>query len=391
MGYLITTGLWALGVGLALRPAPRSWPWGIGAWALSAIPNESPFLACYWVTGVTLLAAIGGDLEGATGTVGLGFALVPFVGAWALVRRSLQARGSIERGLDESLGLGWRQGMSAAWDRRRVPWVRAACAPLPILHPGVARIPDVSYGDAGRRNRLDLYRRRRGGSTGPVLVHFHGGGFTAAPGRKSFYARRLLFRLARSGWVCISANYRLRPDASFPENLIDVKRVVAWARANVAYHGGDPERIVLCGSSFGANLASIAGFTANDPTFQPGFERDDTSVAAVIGLYGYYGPTDRLRQPLPSSPFDYVDRGSPPMLLFHGSQDTFTSPRRAKALAALARERSSDPVAFVELPGAQHSFDLLTSIRFEAVIDGIESFVDTVTGQRAAARPPRPG
>ena len=69
-------------------------------------------------------------------------------------------------------------------------------APLPLFHPGVRRFRNLSYGDAGRRNRLDLYRRRRGGSGGPVLIHLHGGGFSLAPGRKSFYARRLLFRLA---------------------------------------------------------------------------------------------------------------------------------------------------------------------------------------------------
>ncbi len=101
-------------------------------------------------------------------------------------------------------------------DRTNPPWGRILFAPLPLFHPGVTRISNLSYGDAGRRNRLDLYRRRRGGSGGPVLIHLHGGGFSFAPGRKSFYARRLLFRLARQGWVCISATYRLQPAATSP-------------------------------------------------------------------------------------------------------------------------------------------------------------------------------
>lgn len=117
-----------------------------------------------------------------------------------------------------------------------------------------------------------------------MLIHLHGGGFRLAPGRRSFYARRLLFRLARQGWVCISATYRL----GFPEELIDVKKVIAWTRAHAREHRGDPDRIVLAGSSFGAQLATLAGFTINDPAFQPGFEEADTSVAAVVGLYGYY-------------------------------------------------------------------------------------------------------
>lgn len=68
--------------------------------------------------------------------------------------------------------------------------------------------------------------------------------------------------------------------------------MIAWAHAHASEHGGDPGRIVLVGSTFGARLATLAGFTAGDPTFQPGFEQSDTSVAAVVGLYGYCGGID---------------------------------------------------------------------------------------------------
>jgi acetyl esterase/lipase len=68
-----------------------------------------------------------------------------------------------------------------------------------------------------------------------------------------------------------------------------------------------------------------------------------------------------------------------PLLIFHGDHDTFTSAKRARALAERARNASANPVVYVELPGAQHSFDLLTSIRFEAVIDGIEAFAASLT------------
>jgi acetyl esterase/lipase len=130
-------------------------------------------------------------------------------------------------------------------------------------------------------------------------------------------------------------------------------------------------------SSYGARLATLAGFTANDPAFQPGFEQADTSVAAVVGLYGYYGGI-ASRQSLPSSPFDYAQRGSAPLLIIHGDQDTLTPANTARALADQARSASVNPVVYAELPGAQHSFDLLTSIRFEAVTDGIEAFAAAI-------------
>jgi hypothetical protein len=33
-----------------------------------------------------------------------------------------------------------------------------------------------------------------------------------------------------------------------------------------------------------------------------------------------------------------------------------------------------NPVVYAELPGAQHGFDLIHSIRFETVVDGIKAF-----------------
>ena len=60
-------------------------------------------------------------------------------------------------------------------------------------------------------------------------------------------------------------------------------------------------------------------------------------------------------------------------------------------LAERARNASANPVVYVELPGAQHSFDLFTSIRFEAVIDGIEAFAASIDGAWTSAEPETKG
>jgi acetyl esterase/lipase len=370
IGYLLAVGVTAFGNALALRPLGRSGWRGTVSWFLSVVPNESPFIALYWVLGATLLAAAQGDLGSPVAWVGLALAALSFVGAPILVVRSLRARAAVE------LALGQPAPSSG------LPWLRILLAPLPLLRRDVRRIRNVSYGDAGKQNALDVYRGRSGAASGPVLIHFHGGHFRG--GRKSFEARPLFHRLASKGWVCISANYRLQPAATFPDYLIDVKKVIAWAREHADVHGGDPAHLFLAGSSAGAHLAITAALTENEPAFQPGFEDADTSVAAAIGLYGYYGPVDRKRQPLPSSPADYAHSDAPPLLIAHGDQDTFPGvpPEHARDFVGRLR-RSGVEVTYVELPGAQHSFDLVHSIRFELLLDGIEAFAARVRSRAA--------
>ena len=62
------------------------------------------------------------------------------------------------------------------------------------------------------------------------------------------------------------------------------------------------------------------------------------------------------------------------MFIVHGDHDTYTPVDSALALVDGLQTTSSRPVVYAELPGAQHSFDLFHSIRFEAVVDAIEAF-----------------
>ena len=56
VGFLITAGLVTLGMAVSLWPPARSGPFGLVTWLISAIPNESPFLAFYWMGISTWLA-----------------------------------------------------------------------------------------------------------------------------------------------------------------------------------------------------------------------------------------------------------------------------------------------------------------------------------------------
>jgi acetyl esterase/lipase len=298
--------------------------------------------------------------------IGVGLAGLAIAGLVVLRRRARQTGPVVERALDEGLGPGWRDRVDpelAARLRRRPSLSRVLLAPF-FRGQGVERIANIRYGPAGRGNLLDLYRGRSHRSGRPTVIYLHGGAFRF--GSKRFGARHLLHRLAGAGWLCVSANYRLTSAAESPDPVIDVKRVIAWVREHGREYGADPAATFLAGSSAGAHLASLAALTPNDPTFQPGFEDVDTSVAGAITLYGYYGSV--------GSGEPSVNSKAPPFLIVHGDQDTLVIVEDARIFVDRLRATSLNPVVYAELPGAQHGFDLFRSRRLETVVDAIEVF-----------------
>ena len=192
---------------------------------LGFLVNELPFVLFYCLLASTLLALGQRDLDSPVGWVAFGVAVVTTLGLALVAWRGLQAGPALDRALSEGLGSGWRKAVDpglAARLRRRLPLGRILFAPFVMRRRDVIRVADISYGDAGRRNLLDVYHQRRRPSGGPVLVYVHGGSFRS--GRKNREARPLLYRLASQGWVCISANYRLSPAATFPDHLIGIRR-----------------------------------------------------------------------------------------------------------------------------------------------------------------------
>ena len=374
VGYLWSVAFVALGTFLALRPLRHPWPLAKLSFFFGIVVNELPFIAFYWLLASTLLALAQGDLTSAGGLAALGVAALTTTGLAAVAWRGLQAGPAIEFAMCRELGTGRRQASDPREHLRLLggrSLARVLLAPFPLWRRDVERIANVSYGDASRANRLDLYRHRSHPAGAPLLIHFHGRHFRM--GAKSREARAIFYRLAGQGWVCASANYRLREAGRFPNSLIDAKKAIAWARRHAPDYDADPTVLFVAGSSAGAHLASMAALTPNDPAFQAGFEQEDTSVSAAVCLYGYYGNRD-FTGSLPSSPLAYARVDAPPFFVAHGTNDISVPVEAAARFARELRSTSSSPVIYAQLPGAGHTFDLFRSLRLERVIDGIEAF-----------------
>ncbi|MEO6092594.1 MAG: alpha/beta hydrolase [Novosphingobium sp.] len=304
----------------------------------------------------------------------------------------------------------------------RVP-LHAGLTPFLTGTGGVRRIKDLAYGDAGKRNLLDVVVSHDPPSApAPVLIHVHGGGW--ATGDKDQQGKPLLHHMAGRGWVCFDATYRLGPADRGPAWIIDVLRLIAWVREHAAEYGGDPGRIAITGGSAGAHLAALAALAHDDPAFKPGFEGADCSVAAVVALYGRYDFLDRnnrlkrnraavldfmatkIMPGAPAacpdlwhavSPIDRVRADAPPMLVVHGTADTMLPWQDAGDFAAKLRAMSRAPVEFVPLPGLQHGWDGMASALVWGHVRAIAAFLaplenaDAVFGRGpAAARAERP-
>ena len=377
IGYVSGVAVNAACVAFALW-APR-WrgPFGVVSYRVGMVFNELPFLAWYLLAASTAFAFSQGDIRTSGGWAAVGGAVLVSAGLAAVAQRGLRARTAVQRALDVGLGPDWRSAIDpelAAGLRPRRRYGRILFAPFPFRPLRVVRARNIRYGDAGRRNTLDVYHRRGRPAGAPVLVYFHGGGYFS--GSKRRQAAPLLYRLAGQGWVCVSANYRLRPAASFPDHLIDAKKVIAWVRRHGPGYGANPGLLFVAGTSAGGHLATLCGLTPNQPALQPGFEGVDTSVTGVVSLCGYYGRYygRDAQEAIASTPFAYPATQAPPTFLAHGDHDTLIPVADARRLAARLRGTSTNAVVYAELPGGQHSFDLFHSPRFEAVVDGIEAF-----------------
>ena len=172
-------------------------------------------------------------------------------------------------------------------DRRRI-----AAGPLTPWKKRYVHGPSLRYGDAGRRNQLDIWRRPDLPKDGkaPVLVQVHGGAWVI--GNKDQQAMPLMAHLADRGWICVSINYRLSPRATWPDHIVDVKRALAWVKDHIADYGGDPDFVAITGGSAGGHPCSLAALTPNEPEFQP-----DSRRRTLRGRRG--ADLRRLRLPQP--------------------------------------------------------------------------------------------
>ena len=174
--------------------------------------NELPFVAFYWLLVSTLIAVGQGDIDSPVGWLAFCVAVVTTAGLVVVAVRGLRARPVLDRALSEGLGTAWQVAID---DRCRSPASLGTHSLRAVLmrRGDVERVANISYGDAGKLNQLDVYCRRAGRRAGRpsstcMVVRF------AAVGRT---ARRVLSSIdwrARAGCASARTTGSVRPPSS---------------------------------------------------------------------------------------------------------------------------------------------------------------------------------
>jgi acetyl esterase/lipase len=399
--FLAVTAVGALAVVNAYRPMRRE-PLTVVSFFAGWLIGELPIQVIVVQAVATVVFGVYGAFDAWPGYVGLGLAVAVWAGLAGLAVSGRRASSVVAAALgDPEAGpLGpVRIPDDALWAR----WWRLTRA-IPLRSRSVDLVKNVDYwGDGIRRHRLDVVRPAGATGGAPVMVYIHGGAWVM--GEKREQGKPMLYELVARGWVGVAINYRLSPRATWPDHIVDCKRAIAWVREHIAEYGGDPSFIALSGGSAGGHLAALAALTPGDPVWQPEFESADTSVDACIPFYGVmdmtgeasgsgkYGPglLDLLEKRVmkvsssehpevfqQASPTRRVHRGAPPFFVLHGTNDTLVPVEVARRFVAALREVSVAPVAYAELPLAQHAFDILASLRCRATTAGVVAFLDAV-------------
>ena len=353
-----------------------------------------------------------GALRAWPGWLGLAITIVSWIGLWRCYWHASGAEAVVETALCKGLGSDYRERILPEVSEKFAPGVdwRQILLPFPVRHPEVERIRDIVYSRVdGRRLTLDVYRRRDHPADCPTLLQVHGGAWIL--GSKNEQGLPLMVQLASRGWVCVSANYRLSPRATFPDHLIDLKNAIRWIREHGAEYGANPDFLVVTGGSAGGHLAALVALTANEPEYQPGFEHVDTSVRGCVAFYGVYDFTDRhehwphrgMRRLLErsvmkcsletsrvayemASPISRIRAGAPPFFVIHGDRDTMVPVGEARRFGEAYQAAGCGPLVYAEVPGAQHAFEIFPSLRSGFVIHGAERFLAFLYSQYLVAR-----
>ena len=383
-----------------------------GSFGLFAISMLTTELAPLWllVQGVVVLLLVAcGGLE--SGFLSLAILTCSWLGMLSGISKMLKTEEVVNASLTTSLGESYLDDIP---ENRRKELeqgisLKDVFNPLGFGKKDYDLISNVNYLPGGFRNQLDIYCPKNMPAEGaPVLMLIHGGAWKL--GQKGQQAVALTRLMTRHGWVVVDINYRLSPEVFMPAHTQDCKAALCWIRENGSEYGMNTDFVAVMGGSAGGQLSSILGVSENEPALQPGKEHVDTSVQAAVPFYGPHDMASEsnrvpnahvarhwltgvvLEKSLEQdplvwrmvSPLSHVNEEAPPYMVVHGGSDSVVAIEHSRVFVEALGKKSKNPVVYTELPGADHAFDFVNSIRTRHTVNGVHRFLEWAKAKHEA-------
>lgn len=139
--------------------------------------------------------------------------------------------------------------------RERIQERRAQAGARVTLPPGVTVLRDLAYGGAARQ-RLDVYLPPQA-QHAPVILLVHGGGWAFGDKASAGVVENKVAHWSARGFIVVSTNYRMVPEADPVAQAGDVAKALAYAQQHAGEWGGDGRKLILMGHSAGAHLVTL--------------------------------------------------------------------------------------------------------------------------------------
>lgn len=215
------------------------------------------------------------------------------------------------------------------------------------------------------------------------FITIHGGGWVnGAPRRQYPFADHY----AKLGMVGISIEYRLvKPDSGTTvfDCVKDGRSAVRYVRAHAGDFGIDPGRIIVNGGSAGGHVA--AGTALFDGVDETG---DDTLVSSVPAAMVLFFPViDTSKEGYGNakigehwqeiSPLHRVRAGVPPAIIFHGTTDTVTPFKGARAFLD-AMNKAGNRCELVAHEGGAHGYLMRKHELYKEALNKSDEFLGSL-------------
>ena len=241
-------------------------------------------------------------------------------------------------------------------------------------------IRDIVYNREDTINcRLDLYIPEALEDY-MTLIWFHGGSLKEGS-RTRIDARAIGNGFGSEGIAAVIVDYRLYPDARFPDFLMDAAASVNWVLEHIEDFGGDPDRVFVGGHSAGGYITAML---ALDPSYLNSFGTNPGKFSGYIPVSGQMDCHTSVKEEWGldpnemivnrAAPLSYVTDPVPPMLFIYGENDSPGRGHINQRIASLLIKNENENIYLDEIHGSNHSTIIhsdgeINQLLYEAVVD----------------------